>query len=139
MLDACSLDIFIRNDECLNNMNIISSGTVSTSHIVVHLRYCWNKWVSSEFFVHVNDTCWCKIFKYDSVVFNAISFFFKDLTDWNNFTLGFSDLVLSFHLIPKLGSSNNNVFSENSDSETSRILICFTWKLSTNNPELINL
>jgi hypothetical protein len=53
--------------------------------------------------------------------------------------LALSNLVLSFHFIPEVGSSKNDVLGEDSNSEAGWFWSGFTWKFSSDNPELGNL
>jgi hypothetical protein len=89
---------------CLDDVNGIASGAVSTSHLRVHLTNSTTKCVTSVFFVHVHNTSSGKILKHDSVVLDGIGFSLENLADGDDLTLALSDLVLSFHLVPELGS-----------------------------------
>jgi hypothetical protein len=53
--------------------------------------------------------------------------------------LALSDLVLSLHLIPEVGSGEDDVLSEDSDSEAGWFRGGFTRKLSSDNPVLLDL
>jgi len=126
-------------DDSLDDMNRISSGTMSTSHLLVHARDSTAESGGSVFLVHVDDIGSSSILKDDSVVLNGSGFLFEDLTNRDDFTLALSNLVLSFHLIPELGSGKDDVLGENSDSETGWFWSGFTWKFSSDNPELFDL
>lgn len=123
----------------LDDVDWVSPGAVSTSHLAVHLRNSSAKTVASVFFVHVHNTSPGKIFKHDSVVLDGIYWSFKDFAHWDDLTLTFSNLVLSFHLIPELGSSENSVLGKNSNSIAGWISILFAWQFSSYNPELSDL
>jgi hypothetical protein len=53
--------------------------------------------------------------------------------------LALSDLVLSLHLIPELGSSEHDVLGKDSDSVACWLWGSFTWKFSSDNPKLLDL
>ena len=101
---------------CLDDVNGIASGAVSTSHLRVHLTNSSTKCVTSVLFVHVHNTSSGKILKHDSVVLDGIGFSLENLADGDDLTLALSDLVLSFHLVPELRSSKDGILGENSDS-----------------------
>jgi len=124
---------------CLDDVNRIASGTVSTSHLRVHLSDGSTKCVTSVLLVHVHDTSSGKILKHDTVVLDGIGFSLEDLAHGDDLTLALSDLVLSFHLVPELRSSKDGILSENSYSVAGWVCLSFTWQLSSNNPELSNL
>jgi len=120
-------DLVIWLDGCLDDVNWVTSGAVSTSHFRVHLTNCTTKSVTSVFFEHVHNTCSGKILKEDSVVLNCIGVSLENLTDRDDFTLALSDLVLSFHLIPELGSGKDDILGENSDSVAGWLCLSVTW------------
>jgi hypothetical protein len=53
--------------------------------------------------------------------------------------LALSNFVLSLHLIPEVGTSNNRVLGKHSDSVASRISVLISGGLSTDNPVLSDL
>jgi len=122
-----SQNLVIWLHRCLDDVNGIASGAVSTSHLRVHLTNSTTKCVTSVFFVHVHNTSSGKILKHDSVVLDGIGFSLENLADGDDLTLALSDLVLSFHLVPELGSSKDGILGENSDSVAGWICLSFTW------------
>ena len=134
-----SQDIVGVLDDGLDNVDGISSGTVSTGHLGVHLGHGSAKSGGSVFFVHVDDISSSLVFKDDSVVLDGLSFSLEDLADINDLSLALSDLVLSLHLIPELGSSEHDVLGEDSDSITGWLWGGLAWKLSSDNPKLLDL
>jgi len=112
---------------CLDDVNGIASGAMSTSHLRVHLSDGSTKCVTSVFLVHVYNTSSSKILKHDTVVLDGIGFSLEDLADGDDLTLALSDLVLSFHLVPELGSSKDGILGENSDSVAGWFGFSFTW------------
>ena len=125
--------------DSLDDVDVLSSGTVSTGHFVVHLGDGSAESVVSVLLVHVHDTSSSQILEYDSVVLNCVDLALEDLADRHDLTLTLSDLVLTFHLVPELGSGNDGVLSENSDSIACWVWVRIRWRLSANNPVLANL
>lgn len=126
-------------NEGLDDVDGISSGTVSTGHLLVHVGNGTAESGAPVFLVHVDYISSCSILKYDSVVLDGGSFLLEDLRNGNDLSLAFSNLVLSLHLVPEVGSGENDVFGEDSNSIACWFWIAFTWKLSSNNPVLFNL
>jgi hypothetical protein len=58
---------------------------------------------------------------------------------WNNFSLDLSHFVLSLHVVPELGLSENSVPCEDADSVESRVGILLWGKLSSNDIVLSDL
>lgn len=136
---SCSHGLVVWLNDGLNDMDSIASSTVSSSHFTIHLGDGSAKSDISIFFVHVDDTSSCKISKHDSVVLDRVWFSLEDLTHRDDFTLSSSDLVLSLHVVPELGPSNNSVLGKDSDSIASWLWFSFTWNFSTNDPVLVDL
>ena len=134
-----SQDVSWLLDEGLDDVNGITSGGVSSSHLGVHLGDGTAKGGGSVFFVHVDDIGSSLVFKDDSVVLDGLSFLLEDLGDIDDLALALSDLVLSLHLIPKLGSSEHDVLGKDSDSIARWLWGGLTWELSSDNPELFDL
>ena len=126
-------------DDSLDDLNRVTSGTVSSSHFTVHLGDSSAKSVVSVLLVHVDDTGSSKISKHDSVVLDRVGTFLEDLTNRDNLSLGSSNLVLSLHLVPELRSSDDNVLGKNSNSVAGWLWSTFRWSLSSDNPVLVNL
>ena len=139
MFGLLSDDFMIWLNNSLNDVDGISSGTVSTGHFGEHLGNSAAKGGGSVFFVHVHNIGSSSILKDDSVVLDGVGFLLKDFTDRNDLTLALSNLVLSLHLVPELGSGKDDVFGEYSNSIACWLWIGFVWKLSTDNPELFDL
>ena len=126
-------------DDSLDDEDVFSLGTMSTSHLVVHLRHGSAKSIVSVLLVHVNNISSCSILKYDSVVLHGIGLLLEDLGNGNDLSLDLSNLVLSLHLIPELGSSENDVLGKDSNSIACWLWGSFTWELSSDNPKLLDL
>ena len=114
-------------DNGLDDMDVISSGTMSTGHFTVHHWDGTAEGVVSVFLVHVYDTSGSKIFEHNTVVLDGVGFSLEDLGGTDDFTLALSDFVLSLHFIPELGSSKDHVLCEDSDSEACWLFVSLTW------------
>jgi len=95
--------------------------------------------VGSELLVHVDHSGSGEVLKHDSVHLDGAGLSLEDLGDIHDLSLALSDLVLSLHLIPELGSGEHLVLGENSDSIASWLWVGLTGELSSNNKELSNL
>jgi len=126
LLALLSQNLVVWLHRCLDDVDGIASGTVSTSHLGVHLGDSSAEGVTSVLFVHVHNTSSGKILKHDSVVPDGTCFSFEDFADGDDLTLALSNLVLSFHLIPELRSGEDSVLGENSDSEAGWFRLSFT-------------
>ena len=61
------------------------------------------------------------------------------LAGLNDLTLDLSDLMLSLHVVPELGPSEDLITGEQAHSVNLWVWISFRWKSSSNNVELSNL
>ena len=68
-------------NDSLDDMDGISSSTMSSSHFAVHLGDGSTESAVSILFVHVDDTSTSKISKHDSVILDIGCLSLKDLTD----------------------------------------------------------
>merc|ERR1712083_934437 len=85
-----------------DDLDRLLSGTMSSSHLHVHLRDSSAKCRVSVFLVHVDDDGTGQISEVDSVVSDCSSLLLKDLTGLDDLALDFSDLVLPLHVVPEL-------------------------------------
>jgi len=127
LLGLLSQNILIQLDASLDDVNWVTSGTVSTGHFGVHLSNSVAECVGSVLFVHVYNISSCSILENDSVVLHGVAVSLENLTHWDDLTLALSDLVLSFHFVPELGSSKDGILGENSDSVAGWLWLSFTW------------
>ena len=139
LLSLGSDDGVVRHDGGLDDMDGVSSGGVSSSHLGVELRHGVANGVGSVLLVHVQHTLSRLVLDDDSVVLDRVGVSLEDLTDGHDLSLGSSDLVLSLHLVPESGSSNDGVSCEHSDSVASGLWVLLTWRFSTDNPVLSEL
>lgn len=76
-----SLDSVVWDDDGLDDVNRVSSGTVSTGHFTVHLRDGSAETVVSVLLVHVDDIVSGVILEDNAVVSDSVGGSLKDLTD----------------------------------------------------------
>jgi hypothetical protein len=76
-----SLNSVVWDDDGLDDVNRISSGTVSTGHFTVHLRDGSAETVVSVLLVHVDDISSGVILEDNAVVSDSVGGSLKDLTD----------------------------------------------------------
>ena len=101
LLGLLSGNLSVWNDDSLDDVNGVTSGGVSTSHLGVKLGNSTGEGVVSELFVHVDDTSSGKILEDNTVVLDGVGASLEDFADGNDLTLSSSDLVLSLHLVPE--------------------------------------
>ena len=101
LFSGLSLDGAVSDNGGLDDVNRVSSGTVSTGHFTVHLGDGSAKTVVSVLLVHVDDIISSGILEDDTIVSDSVGRSLKDFTDGNDLSLGSSDLVLSLHLVPE--------------------------------------
>lgn len=112
---------------------------MSATHFHVHLGHCSVQSRVSVFFVHVHGHSSGQVSEEDSVVLDSVSFFLEDLASRNDLTLDLSNLVLSLHEVPELGSGKNGVSGEHTHSVKSRLGGFLSGQSSTDDKELSHL
>jgi len=127
LLGLLSQNIPIQYDRCSDDVNRITSSTVSTGHFWVHLSDSSAESVGSVLLVHVYNISSGSILQNDSVVLDGVRVSLENLAYWDDLALALSDLVLSFHFVPELGSGKDDVFGEYSDSVAGWLRLSFTW------------
>lgn len=140
VLFSCfSSNSVVWDDDGLDDVDRVSSGTVSTGHFTVHLGDGSAETVVSVLLVHVDDIVSGVILEDNTIVSDSVGSSLEDLADGNDFSLGSSDLVLSLHLVPESGSSDDSVLGEDSDSVAGWLWVSLAWALSSNDPILVDL
>ena len=134
-----TLDLTILQSACSDDLNRVSGGAMSTSHLHVHLRDSSAEGAISVLFVHVNGTSAGEVTKDNAVVSEDASLFLEDLGCVDDFTLNLANLMLSLHEIPELGSGEDLISGEHAHSVESRIGRSIGWESSSNNVELSQL
>lgn len=72
LFSGLSLDGAVSDDSGLDDVNRVSSGTVSTGHFTVHLGDGSAKTVISVLLVHVDDISSCTILENNTVVSDSV-------------------------------------------------------------------
>jgi len=116
LLDSGSLGLGVLNDGSLDDLESLSSSGVTTGHLHVELGDSSAKSHVSEFLVHVDGGGSGVVSEEDSVDSHDSGLLLEDLAGGDDLTLDSSDLVLSLHLVPVLGSGEDFVSAEDSDS-----------------------
>lgn len=112
---------------------------MSSGHLHVHLGDGSVEGSVSVLLVHVNDIISGQISQENSVVSDGSALLLEDLAGGDDFTLNLSDLVLSLHVVPELGTSQNSVTLENSHSVKLWVWGILSWEGTSHNVELSNL
>ena len=137
MSGSSSHDLVVWLNDSFDDVNGISSSTVSSSHFTVHLGDGSAKGDISILFVHVDDTLSGLVLEHDTVVSNAVGASLEDLAHRDDFSLSSTHLVLSLHLIPELRSSEDGVLGEHSDSVAGWLWVGFAGRFSAHDPVLV--
>ena len=94
---------------------------MTTGHLHVELGDGSAKGDVSELLVHVNGGGTGIVSEEDTVVSHDTGSLLEDLAGRDDLSLDSSDLVLSLHVIPELGSGKDLVSAEDSDSVEGRL------------------
>jgi len=111
---AGSLDFTIGETGGANDLNSLRSGRVTSAHLKVKLGDSSAESGVSVFLVHVDGVSTGVVSKENSEVLEVGCFLFVDFGGGNDLSLDSSDLVLSLHVVPVLGSGENFVGGEDS-------------------------
>jgi len=122
----------------LDDVDALVSGGVTTGELSVHLRNGTAKGSGSVLLVHVHIILSGKVLEDNAEVLDGAGGALEDLADGNDLTLALADLVLSLHLIPESGTSENGVLGEHSDSEAGGLRVLSGRRLSADDPVLSN-
>ena len=134
-----SEDLVVWLDDGLDNVDGVSSGGVSTGHLRVHLGHGSAEGGVSVLLVHVDEALSGKILQDDSVVLDRVGLSLEDLAQRNDLSLRSPDLVLSLHLIPELGSSDDGILGKYSNSIACWLWVSLAGRLSSYDPVLVEL
>jgi hypothetical protein len=117
----------------------LSSSTVLTREVDVKLGNGTAKSVCAVLLVHVDGVRAGLVSENNAVVLDVIGILLEDLACGNDFTLDLADLVLTLHVVPELGASENGVTSEDAHSEKLGVRILFAGESSADHVELSDL
>jgi len=116
LTDLSSADIGVLDGAGSDNLNRFRVGTMSSGHLHVHLGDGTAKGSVSVLLVHVDGTSTGQVSKNDSVVSDNASLLLEDFAGGDDLSLDLSNLVLSLHVIPELGSGEDGVRGEHTHS-----------------------
>ena len=139
LLDLRSFDIGVFNDACSDDLNGVMGGAMSTGHLHVHLADGSAEGHVSVLLVHVNSIGTGEVTKNDAIVPDCARLLLEDFACGDDFTLNLANLMLSLHVIPELGASENSVLLEHSHSVELGIGVLLSCKSSSHNKELSHL
>ena len=131
--------VLVEENASSNNLDGFTSSAMSSGHFLVHLGDSSAKGVVSVLLVHVDCTSSGQVTEEDSVVPDASGFLLEDLAGGDDLSLDLSDLVLTLHVIPELGTSNDWVAFKHSHSVQSWVWVSFAGQGTAHDVELSNL
>ena len=139
LLTLKTLDIGVADDARPDDLDRVMGGAMSTGHLHVHLADGSAEGHVSVLFVHVNSIGTGEVTKNDAIVPDCARLLLEDFACGDDFTLNLANLMLSLHVIPELGASENSVLLEHSHSVEFRIGGLLSSKSSSHNEELSHL
>ena len=89
---------------------------MTTGHLHVHLGDSSAEGHVSVLLVHVNGTSTGEVTEDNTVVSDGTNLLLEDLAGGDDLALNLTDLVLSLHEVPELGSGENGVSGEHTHS-----------------------
>lgn len=122
---CCASEVLVINNAGFDNLDGFSTSTVTTAHLRVHLGHGTAERGIAVLFVHVNGEGTGEITENDAVVLDSSGVLLVDLAGGNDLTLHFTDLVLSLHVVPELGTSEDSITGKHTDSVKLRLGLLF--------------
>jgi len=132
LVSIVSLDLRILNDGSLDDLDVTGHGSVSTSHVIVHLTNGASESDISVLLVHIVSTASASVAEPDSEVLDLRGRLVEDLSDIQDLTSGSLSLSEGLHVVPELRLGNNLVTSENLHSEDLRAWVLGSGGSATN-------
>lgn len=139
MLDVGAAEVLGGDDGGADDLDGLSAGGVTAGHFVVHLAHGTAEGGGTVLLVHVDGDGSGEVPENDAVVLDAVGVLLKDLTGVDDFALNLSNLVLSLHVVPELGTSKNGVTSKDAHSVELGLGGLLTGEGSADNVELSDL
>ena len=112
---------------------------MSSGHLQVHLGNGTVEGVVSVLLVHVDSTSSGQVSQENSVVSDASSLLLEDFTSGDDLTLDLSNLVLTLHVVPELGTSQDGITFENTHSVKCWVSVLLSGQGTAHDIELSNL
>ena len=132
LIGVVSLDFLILDDCCLDDLDIASHSSMSSSHIVVHLSNCSSQSQISVLLVHIMSSASTLVTKPDSEILNFLWRLIKDLGNVKHFTSGLFGLCQRLHIVPELRFCNDFITCEDLHPEYLWAWILSSWRSTTN-------
>ena len=139
LLNLKTFDVGVADDARPDDLDRVMGGAMSTGHLHVHLADGSAEGHVSVLLVHVNSIGTGEVTKNDAIVPDCARLLLEDFACGDDFTLNLANLMLSLHVIPELGASENSVLLEHSHSVEFRIGGLLSSKSSSHNEELSHL
>ena len=117
LVGVVSLDFGILHDSGLDDLDVAGHGSVSTSHIVVHLPDGASQSGVSVLLVHIVGAASASVTEPNGEVLDLARALVEDLSNIQDFSAGALGLCQGLHIVPELGLSNDLVTSEDLHSE----------------------
>lgn len=117
LVSVVSLDLGILDDGSLDDLDVASHGSVSTSHVVVHLTDGTSESDISVLLVHIVSSASASVTEPDSEILDLSGGLVEDLSDIEDLSTGSLGLRQRLHVVPELRLGNNLVASEDLHSE----------------------
>jgi len=131
--------IRLSNNSGSKDMDGVVSSSVLTTHFHEELGDSTVEGDVSEFLVHIVDSSSGLVSEGNGVRLDGSLVLFVDLTDANDLTLSFLELVESSSLEPELGSSNDWVGGEDSDRDNFTFRDLFSGDSSASHQVLVDI
>ena len=111
-----SLEVLVFETAGSDDLDGLGTGGVTSTHLHVHLGDGTAEGGVSVFLVHVDGVSTGVVSEENTVVLEGSGLLLVDLGGGDDLTLDSSDLVLSLHVVPVLGSGEDFVRGEDSES-----------------------
>jgi hypothetical protein len=132
LVGVVSLDLRVLDGGGLDDLDVASHSSVSTSHVVVHLTDGTSESDISVLLVHVVGTASASVAQPDSEVLDLSGVLLEDLSDIEDLTTGSLGLSQRFHVVPELGLRDNFVAGEDLHSVDLRARVLGSGSSTTN-------
>lgn len=134
--DVCSLALRCLDSSCFNDRDGTMSGTVPTSHLLVHLFYGAIKSGISVLLVRIVDTSTRVVSNPNSVILNGGWILLENLVHCKNLTIGLLHTTKLSQKVPELRLGLDLISSPHLHSVNLWIWILLRWDVTSNNLEL---
>lgn len=132
LVGVISLKFLILDDRSLDDLDVASHSSMSSSHVAVHLTNSSSQTGSSILLVHIVSSTSGSVSEPDGEVLDLGWGLVEDLGNIENLTTSSLGLSQRLHIIPELRFSNDGVAGEDLHSENLRARVLGGWGSSTN-------